>query len=110
MPDLHAFGVWLMGILLYIPQKVFEYITDGLISGIDALFAACSVCDFSQLSSNMAALPLATLYVLGWFKVGTGLTVFVGMEVLRRELRLIKFVKKITPCSNRGAVANCLHV
>jgi hypothetical protein len=34
----------------------------------------------------------------------------VGMEVLRREFSLIKFVKKITPCSNLGAVANCLHV
>lgn len=92
MPDLHAFGAWLLGILLYIPQKVFEYLTDGLITGIDAIFAACTVCDFSNLGSNLAALPLATLFILGWFKIGTGLTFIFAAYGMRFLIRRIPFI------------------
>ncbi len=87
---LSGHGCW--GILLYIPQKVFEYLTDGLNSGIDAIFAACSVCDFSQLGSNLAALPLATLLILGWFKIGTGLTIIAAAYGVRFLIRRIPFI------------------
>jgi hypothetical protein len=92
MPNLHDFGAWLLGILLYIPQKIFEYLTDALISGIDSIFAVCSVCDFSTLPSNLAALPVATLFILGWFKIGTGLTIISASYVVRFLIRRIPLI------------------
>lgn len=92
MPDLHAFGTWLLGILLYVPQKIIEFLTDALMTGIDAIFAACSVCDFSQLGTNMAALPIATLFMLSWFKIGTGLTIITSAYVVRFLIRRLPFI------------------
>lgn len=92
MPDLTDFADWLLAILLYIPQKLIEFVTDALMAGIDALFSACTVCDFSSLNANLAALPLATLFILGWFKIGTGLTIIsaaYGVRFLIRRLPII---------------------
>ena len=92
MPNLHAFGDWLLAILLYIPQKIIEFLTDAVLSGIDAIFAACSVCDFSSLGSNLAALPVATLFILGWFKIGTGLTIITSAYLVRFLIRRLPFI------------------
>jgi hypothetical protein len=92
MPDLHAFGVWLLSILLYIPQKIIELLTDALLSLIDTIFAFCTICDFSGLGSGFAALPSGALFVLGWFKVGTGLTLIVSAYIVRFLIRRLPFV------------------
>jgi hypothetical protein len=88
MPDLHAFGAWLLSILLYVPQKIFESLSDWLVSAIDTVM----IFDFSQLGSNLAALPLATLFILGWFKIGTGLTIIAAAYGVRFLIRRIPFI------------------
>ena len=88
MPDLHAFGAWLLSILLYVPQKIFEFLSDWLVSAIDTVM----ILDFSQLGSNLAALPLATLFILGWFKIGTGLTIIAAAYGVRFLIRRIPFI------------------
>lgn len=91
MPDLHAFGEWLLSLLLYIPQKIYELITDVVVGLIDSIFALCSACDFSTLGSNLAALPVATLFILGWFKIGTGLTIITSAYTVRFLIRRLPF-------------------
>jgi hypothetical protein len=88
MPDLHAFGEWLLSILLYVPQKIVEFLTDWLVSAIDTVM----IFDFSGLGSNLAALPMATLFILGWFRIGTGLTIIAAAYGVRFLIRRIPFI------------------
>ncbi|CAK0748109.1 hypothetical protein CCP3SC1AL1_1590004 [Gammaproteobacteria bacterium] len=54
--------------LLYVPQKIYEMLTDSLITLFNAIFTACTFCDFN-LNSNLAALPVGVLFILSWFKI-----------------------------------------
>lgn len=92
MPNLHAFGDWLLTALLYVPRVVFSLLVDGLNAAIDAIFLACTVCDFAALGSNFAALPVATLFIMGWFKVGTGLTMISSAYGVRFLIRRLPFI------------------
>jgi len=92
MLDFDAFTTWLQEILLYIPQKVYEWISAVIVDAINALFLACSVCDFSNLDGNLAALPLSVLFILSWFKVGTGLTTIAAAYFVRFLIRRLPVV------------------
>jgi len=92
MPNLHAFGDWLLTALLYVPRAIFSLIVDALNAAIDAIFLACSVCDFASLGANFAALPVATLFIMGWFKVGTGLTIISAAYGVRFLIRRLPFI------------------
>lgn len=92
MPDFNAITAWLLSVLLYIPQKLYEMITDVLITTITAIFNACTVCDFSSLNANLAALPVAVLFILSWFKIGTGLTIIVSCYMVRFFIRRLPVI------------------
>jgi len=92
MPDLSAFGTWLIDALMYVPRKVYEMMTDSLVTMIDAIFAACSVCDFSHLDSNLVALPVGVLFVLSWFKIGSGITMIFAGYAVRFAIRRLPFI------------------
>jgi len=92
MPDLAAFGNWILTALLYVPQKIYEMLTDSLIVMFNGIFAVCTVCDFSNLNSNLAALPVGVLFILSWFKVGSCLTILSGSYLVRFLIRRIPFI------------------
>lgn len=92
MPDFNAIMEWLLSAMLYVPQKIYELITDVLVSISGAIFDACTVCDFSTLNANLAALPAGVLFILSWFKIGTGLTIITGCYTVRFLIRRLPFI------------------
>lgn len=88
-PDLVAFGNWLLSIILYVPEKVYQSITDGMVAVIDYVFSLCSFCSFTSINSAFAGLPNAVLYFLDLFEYGWGVTVVSVAYLARFALRRI---------------------
>lgn len=89
MPNLAEFGDWLITALLYVPRKIYELFTDSAIELIDAAFSLCSTCDVSGVNTALATLPLAVMFILSWFKLGSGLTLIVSAYTVRFLIRRI---------------------
>jgi len=89
MPDLAGFGDWLLTALLYVPRKIYELFTDSAIELINAAFALCSSCDASGVNTALAAMPQAVMFILSWFKLGSGLTIIVSAYTVRFLIRRI---------------------
>ena len=92
MPDLNAFGTWLLSVILYVPQKMYEYLTDSLIGLIDSAFALCTTCSVSGLNTALAAIPSALMFILSWFHPMQGLTIIFSAYTIRFLIRRLPFI------------------
>lgn len=89
---LTGFAQFILDIILYIPKKIFEWLTDGLAVTIDALFNLCSSCNFTTLGASLEGLPSGILYILGWFNFGTGISVISGAYLIRFLIRRLPVI------------------
>lgn len=92
MPDLPGFAKWLIDLLLYIPKKIYEMLTDMLVSMIDYIFSMCSVCNFSNINTSLTGMTQGVIWMLGWFRFDYGLSVVLGAYVIRFLIRRLPIV------------------
>lgn len=92
MPNLNSFAEWLSSVLLYIPQKIWQMFVDSLLPFIDSIFAACTQCNFSQISSLLSGLPSSITFTLGWFNFSQGLSIVCCAYLIRFLIRRIPFI------------------
>lgn len=86
---LTRFGQWLLEALLWVPQKLYELVTDALATVIENI----PVPDFmTNLGSMVAGLDPAIAYFGGPLQLGTGLTWVFSALVLRFLIRRIPVI------------------
>lgn len=86
---LDEFAQWLKDLLLWLPLKIWELITDGLASVLEAI----PVPDFiNQAQGFMNMIPGNILWVLNLFAVPQGMTMIMAALLLRFVLRRIPLI------------------
>jgi len=92
MPDLPGFAKWLIDLLLYIPKKIYEMLTDMIINMIDYIFSTCTVCNFSNINTSLTGMAQGVIWMLGWFRFDYGLSVVLGAYLIRFLIRRLPVV------------------
>lgn len=92
LPDLPGFAQWLLGLITWIPKKVYELFTDMIYNMIDGFFSVCTVCDFSAIPTSVSALPAGIIYLAGWFHFGLGLSIVTGSYLIRFLIRRLPVI------------------
>ncbi len=92
LPDLTGFATWLINLLLYIPQKIYQLFTDMIVGMIDGFFSVCTVCNFGAIPTAVSNIPSGILYVAGWFHFGLGLSIVMGSYFIRFLIRRLPVV------------------
>lgn len=90
-PDLPKFATYLLDLLLWIPRKIFELLTDGVSAVLTTVFSWFDVSFFASISADLSALPAGILWFLAWFKFAYGLKVIFAALSLRFLIRRIPF-------------------
>ena len=89
MPDLDAFGTWILNVLLYVPQLLYQYLTDSVITLLDSAFALCEQCSGGGVTEAWATIPVAVMFIMSWFAPGAGLTLILAAYTVRFVIRRI---------------------
>lgn len=83
------FAQWLKDLLLWLPLKIWEMITDGLAGVLEAI----PVPDFiNQAKGFMGGIPGNVLWVLDLFAVPQGMTMIMSALLLRFLVRRIPLI------------------
>lgn len=89
MGILHRFAEWLQQLFLYVPRKVFEWLTDGIGSLIDGITLPAW---WSSASGYLTGISSDVLWMLSWFEFGTGVGILVSAYGIRFLIRRLPIV------------------
>jgi len=88
MPNLPKFASWLINLVLYPFNWLFQKVSDWIVSAINQIpFPDW----WYQAQSFWSGLPSDVLYLVSWFNLGWGLTIMFSAYGIRFLIRRIPF-------------------
>lgn len=86
---LSSFSEWLLDVLLYVPEKVWELLLDGLAAVIEAIPAPTFL---AALNARLGLLPSSAIYLADIFALQEGIILVIGALIARFILRRIPII------------------
>lgn len=87
LPDLPLFAQYILDLLLWLPRKIYELITDAFDSVISTILSWVDVSWLASIDVNYSALPQGVLWFLGFFNLPYAATVITSALMLRFFIR-----------------------
>ncbi len=92
---INELGQWILSVVLYVPQAIWQMMTDSLASVIISIFAICTACNLSTLSLTLTGLGAAVpgmVWLLAKFKFASGLASTACAYLIRFTIRRLPFI------------------
>lgn len=96
MPDIVRILQFLIDLVLWIPRKIYELAMDALATVLNATIEACTVCtnvitEIPNAYNAMSSIH-GLMWILGWFNIGTGITLCAGALFIRFIIRRLPII------------------